>query len=59
LLFDIVGLLGGDRLWGGNVDDLGDRFIIEIRERSLLGVVGLLRCDRLLGKVWMIEAIAF
>jgi len=29
-LFDVVGLLRGDRLCGGSVDVLGDRFLIEI-----------------------------
>jgi len=30
-LFGVVGLLRGDRLCGGSVDILGDRFLIEIR----------------------------
>jgi hypothetical protein len=42
--------LSGDRLCGESVDILGDRFIIEIRERSLFDVVGLLRGDRLCGE---------
>ncbi|MCA6503849.1 MAG: hypothetical protein IM585_17570 [Pseudanabaena sp. M135S2SP2A07QC] len=36
-LFDVVGLLGGDRLCGGSVDILGDRCLIEIRgDRCLM-----------------------
>ena len=31
LLFDVVGLLRGDRFCGESVDVLGDRFVIEIR----------------------------
>ena len=39
-LFDVVGLLRGDRLCGQSVDILGDRFLIEIRgDRCLMLLV--------------------
>jgi hypothetical protein len=39
-LFGVVGLLRGDRCLGESMDDLGDRFLIEIRgDRCLVLLV--------------------
>jgi hypothetical protein len=35
-LFDVVGLLGGDRLCGESLDILGDRFVMRLAGRSLV-----------------------
>jgi len=38
-LFDVVGLLGGDRLCGESLDILGDRFVMRFGAIACLGEV--------------------